>query len=188
MREPITWHGHPLPFNAYPLRPWWRWQHGKGWVRIDGRRGLGDRTMVTAAIDEYSLRHVDEIHPLPAPLLASDQLWAVVRGVQVLVAGVAAPWSPAAIGRDLLIDIETQREMLRRWMGPALGADPLKPGRYRSPGSVEGEIGAFDTFAGCYRFYPDRHETPAVVGPGFPDGVTRIGPDATAGWVWLGDA
>lgn len=63
----------------------------------------------------------------------------------------------------------------------------LLPGRYRSPDGVEGEVDPFDSFANCWTFRPDRHKPRAIVGPGFPDGLTRIGPGKTAGWVRLGD-
>jgi hypothetical protein len=78
--------------------------------------------------------------------------------------------------------IDASRAPFQARLEPAL----LEPGRYRSPDGVEGTLRPFDTFANCYTFAPDGWTPRAVVGPGFPDGLTRIGKGAV-GWVRLGD-
>lgn len=80
---------YPQHPDAHPVRPWWRYVHGAGYTRVDGKATAvetigGWITHEAADIGVSPLFHheteamdaYDAAHPLPCPEPACGQVWA----------------------------------------------------------------------------------------------------------------
>jgi len=171
----LSWVG-PAPDNNAD-----GWPDGFLWYELPG---IYVEATVSAAADDWTFRATKD-GPTATP--PSDSQPGYPRVCEVFIYPHQSPplFGVATVGGVRQFPVDVARRVLQMFDDvPAL---PLTPGRYRSPEGIEGELYPFDAFAGCYRFAPDGHVPPAVVGNGTTDGLVRFGKDATAGWVRIGD-